>query len=47
MLILKIWAGLSFPQMAIALGIPMNTAASRYRYALEKLREVLAEEAIP
>lgn len=46
-LVLKIWGGLSFPQIAAALGISVNTAASRYRYALAKLREQLAEEAIP
>jgi RNA polymerase sigma-70 factor (ECF subfamily) len=46
-LVLKIWGGLSFPQVAAALGISANTAASRYRYALAKLREQLAEESIP
>jgi RNA polymerase sigma-70 factor (ECF subfamily) len=46
-LVLKIWGGLSFPQIAQALGISANTAASRYRYALAKLREQLAEEPIP
>jgi len=46
-LIMKIWGGLSFPQIAEALRIPANTAASRYRYALAKLREQLAEEPIP
>jgi RNA polymerase sigma-70 factor (ECF subfamily) len=45
-LVMKIWGGLSFPQIALALGIPGNTAASRYRYALAKLREALAEESI-
>ncbi len=44
--VMKIWGGLTFPQIADALGIPANTAASRYRYALEKLREQLAEEPI-
>src|SRR5438105_117486 len=34
----KIWGGLSFPQIAEALQISANTAASRYRYALAKLR---------
>ncbi len=43
-LVLKIWGGLSFPQVAGALGVPANTAASRYRYALTRLREQLAEE---
>jgi RNA polymerase sigma-70 factor (ECF subfamily) len=43
-LILKIWGGLSFPEIARALDLSENTAASRYRYALAKLREQLAEE---
>jgi RNA polymerase sigma-70 factor (ECF subfamily) len=46
-LVLKIWGGLSLPQVAAALDVPANTAASRYRYALAKLREQLAEETIP
>ena len=45
--VMKIWGGLSFPQIAEALRISANTAASRYRYALVKLREQLAEESIP
>jgi RNA polymerase sigma-70 factor (ECF subfamily) len=45
-LVMKIWGGLSFPQIAAALRISANTAASRYRYALAKLREQLAEESI-
>jgi RNA polymerase sigma-70 factor, ECF subfamily len=44
--VMKIWGGLSFPQIAEALRISSNTAASRYRYALAKLREQLAEEPI-
>jgi RNA polymerase sigma-70 factor (ECF subfamily) len=35
---LKLWEGLTFEDIAGVLGIPANTAASRYRYALEKLR---------
>jgi RNA polymerase sigma-70 factor (ECF subfamily) len=46
-LVMKIWGGLSFPQIAEALRIPANTAASRYRYALTRLREQLVEESIP
>jgi RNA polymerase sigma-70 factor (ECF subfamily) len=38
---LKLWEGLTFEQIAGALEIPLNTAASRYRYALDKLRERL------
>jgi RNA polymerase sigma-70 factor (ECF subfamily) len=46
-LVMKIWGGLSFPQIALALQVPASTAASRYRYALARLREELAEESIP
>ncbi|MEA3210309.1 MAG: hypothetical protein QOE70_3366 [Chthoniobacter sp.] len=35
---LKLWDGLTFEEIADAQGIPLNTAASRYRYGLEKLR---------
>lgn len=35
---LKLWDGLTFDEIAEVQGIPLNTAASRYRYALEKLR---------
>ena len=45
-LVMKIWGGLSFPQIAAALRIPSNTAASRYRYGLARLRGQLAEESI-
>ncbi len=38
---LKLWEGLTFEQIADALDIPQNTAASRYRYGLDKLRERL------
>jgi RNA polymerase sigma-70 factor (ECF subfamily) len=38
---LKLWEGLPFEQIAAALDIPLNTAASRYRYGLDKLREHL------
>jgi RNA polymerase sigma-70 factor (ECF subfamily) len=35
---LKLWTGLTFEEIAEALEIPLNTAASRYRYGLDKLR---------
>ncbi len=38
---LKLWEGLTFTDIAEALEIPANTAASRYRYGLDKLRELL------
>lgn len=45
-LVMKIWGGLSFVQIAAALETSPNTIASRYRYALAKLREQLAAETI-
>ncbi len=45
-LVMKIWGGLSLPQISVALEIPTNTAASRYRYALAKLREALTAESM-
>jgi RNA polymerase sigma-70 factor (ECF subfamily) len=38
---LKVDGGLTFAEIAACLGISANTAASRYRYALEKLRASL------
>ncbi len=35
---LKLWEGMTFDGIAEALQIPLNTAASRYRYGLDKLR---------
>lgn len=35
---LKLWAGLTFEEIAEALELSPNTAASRYRYGLDKLR---------
>ena len=38
---LKLWEGLTFEEIAAALDISPNTAASRYRYGLDKLRDRL------
>jgi len=38
---LKLWEGLTFEEIAESLGVSPNTAASRYRYGLDKLRERL------
>ena len=35
---LKLWEGLTFEEIARVLDLPPNTAASRYRYGLDKLR---------
>jgi RNA polymerase sigma-70 factor (ECF subfamily) len=39
--ILHVLEGLTFIEMADLLGIPPDTAASRFRYAREKLRDIL------
>ena len=38
-LVMKIWSELTFAEIATALGISNNTAASRYRYALSALKK--------
>ena len=40
--VLKIWQGLTFREIARVTGTTANTAASRYRYALEKLARHLS-----
>jgi RNA polymerase sigma-70 factor (ECF subfamily) len=40
-LVMKIWNELTFAEIAEALGISQNTAASRYRYALSALKKDL------
>ena len=40
--LLHLWGEMTFAEVAAVVGIPPNTAASRYRYALAKLREQLA-----
>jgi RNA polymerase sigma-70 factor, ECF subfamily len=39
--VMRIWSGMTLEEVAEATGVPLNTAASRYRYALAKLRERL------
>lgn len=41
--VMKIWGGLTFAQISEALAISPNTAASRYRYALEQLARSMRE----
>ena len=38
---LKLWGGLTFQEIATALGISINTVAGRYRYALGNLQKHL------
>lgn len=39
--VMKFWSGLTFQQISEALAISPNTAASRYRYAMEQLANSL------
>ena len=38
---MRIWSGMTLDEIAAATGVSLNTVASRYRYALHKLREKL------
>ena len=40
--VMKVWGGLTFAQIAEVLKVSHNTAASRYRYALEQLAKKLS-----
>jgi RNA polymerase sigma-70 factor (ECF subfamily) len=40
---LKVWSGLTLLEISEITQTPLNTVASRYRYALEKLRERLGK----
>jgi RNA polymerase sigma-70 factor (ECF subfamily) len=42
--VLHVWGGLTFEEVGRTVGVPTNTAASRYRYALEKLRTAMSDE---
>lgn len=39
--VLNIWSGMSFSEIAEVTGCSKGTVASRYRYALEKLRKIM------
>jgi RNA polymerase sigma-70 factor (ECF subfamily) len=42
--VLKLWAGLTFAEIAAGVGAPLHTVAARYRYGLEKLTALLTPE---
>ena len=44
--VLKVWAGLTYREVGEALGISPNTAASRYQYGIEHLRRALQEVSV-
>lgn len=39
-IVLRVWGQLTFEEIAGVVDIPANTAASRYRYGLAKLKEI-------
>ena len=43
---LKVWSALTFAQIAEVTSTPAGTVASRYRYAIDRLRGVLVEKEI-
>ncbi len=43
---MHIWGGLTFAEVAEALQVPVNTAASRYRYAIATLKKTLVPVAL-
>jgi RNA polymerase sigma-70 factor (ECF subfamily) len=42
--VLKIYAGMTFDEIAEVVGVPQGTAISRYQYAIRKLGESLADQ---
>lgn len=42
--VLRIWGEMTLAEVALVLEIPENTVASRYRYALNRMRALLKEE---
>ena len=45
--VLHVWGELAFAEIAEVLGMNANTVASRYRYALAKLREAMSAKELP
>ncbi|MGH7244426.1 MAG: RNA polymerase sigma factor [Phycisphaerales bacterium] len=46
-IVLKLVAGMTFDQLALALGLNRNTAAARYRCAMDYLRQSIGSEIQP
>jgi len=46
-IVLKCWQDMTFREIAELLKVPPNTVASRYRYAVDKLRQCLKKEDEP
>lgn len=40
--VLRVWGGLSLAELAEHQGVPLQTASSRYRYGVAKLKEILS-----
>lgn len=46
-LVMRVWGEMTFDEISAVLGISINTVASRYRYAIGKLRESLQHFEVP
>lgn len=44
--IMKIWDDMTFQNIADALGLSINTVASRYRYAMTRMKSMLKKEGV-
>ena len=42
--VLRIWGEMTLAEVALVLDVPENTVASRYRYALNRMRALLKEQ---
>lgn len=42
-IVMKVYQNMTFDDIACAMGISLNTAASRYRYGMEKLKTLLGD----
>jgi RNA polymerase sigma-70 factor (ECF subfamily) len=42
--VLKVYVGMTFDEIAEVVGVPQGTAISRYQYALKKLGDLLSDE---
>lgn len=40
--VLRVWGGMSLAELAEHQGVPLQTASSRYRYGVAKLKEILS-----
>ena len=42
--VMKVWAEMTLEEIATVVELPLNTVASRYRYALSRMRQILKRD---